>query len=336
MNLKWVGRRDMQVSGLKTLVQGFFALGVVVALPPVADAAQWRWALGAQIDPASHGIVDLGYRHDSLSLQLLTDTLDLRYRQRLEHGAWEAGFRGALFGAELLFSPWQDGQPAPQEALRASYAGMDIHRSWWFSGGLYLGVLGEFRLYQFGGWRDSTRAIPKERGRLRAAMKMGVWRSSLRSELLGGFVQDGDTPGYWVEAKLSLPSKVGFGFLNQSYLGWSEGLTRLSRFRLGGLNPYVVPFAGMGWAESWVERYAVQRAGLNFRAENEDRSFECALGLDVGIWDDKRLQISPVAVGSLIVDSDKLVLSGGAIAFEEGALKFGGWSLFVWYERAWH
>ena len=56
--------------------------------------------------------------------------------------------------------------------------------------------------------------------------------STLRTELLGGFVQDGESPGFWFEAKLSVPSSVGWGLLNQSYLGWSDGLTRLSRFPL--------------------------------------------------------------------------------------------------------
>ena len=47
-----------------------------------ADSGQWRWAVGAQLDPASHGIVDLGYRTKDFSIQWLTDTLDVRYKKR--------------------------------------------------------------------------------------------------------------------------------------------------------------------------------------------------------------------------------------------------------------
>lgn len=316
-------------------IQWSLGFCLTLGVPMVSEGGQWRWALGAQLDPASHGIVDIGYRTKSLSLQLLTDTVDLRYRHKVERGQWEVGLRGALFGAELLFSPWEDGRPAPEQALRATYAGLDLSRAWWLSGGMYIGLLGEFRLYQFGPWKDATRVVPDERGRLRAAAKWGIWRSTLRTEVLSGVVQDGDTPGFWVEAKLSVPTSDGFGFLNKSYLGWSRGLTRLSRFRLGGLNPYVVPFAGMGWAESWVERYAVQRVGLNIRADQADQTLEVALGADIGLWDDESLRISPMAMGTLEIGADKWMASGGVIAFEEANLQFGGWSLFVWYERSW-
>lgn len=308
-------------------------LVIVASFSVTAEAGQWRWALGAQIDPASHGIVDLGYRSDGLSLQLFTDTLDLRYRHRVQRGQWEVGLRGALFGAELLFSPWENGQPAPEQALRASYSGLDVSRAWWFQDGVYLGLLSEIRFYQFGKWRDAHRAVPEARGRLRAAVKLGVWNSKIRSEILGGFVQDGETPGLWVEAKLSAPRATGIGLMNRSYLGWSEGLTRLSKFRLGGLNPYVVPFAGLGWAESWVERYAVQRLGLGYRSD--DKAFDIAAGIDVGLWDDEGIRISPLVLMSLEQGSDRYAASGGVVAFEHETLQFGGWSMFFWYERTW-
>ena len=317
----------------KGSVQRAVTFIIAVLLCASAEAGQWRWALGAQIDPASHGIVDVGYRSDGLSIELFTDTLDLRYRHRVERGQWEIGLRGALFGAELLFSPWENGEPAPQQALRASYAGLDLSRSWWFQDGKYIGLLSELRLYQFGEWRDSVRTVPDARGRLRVAAKFGVWNSVIRSEVLGGFVQDGDTTGFWVEGKLNLPRTTGLGLMNQTYLGWSDELTRLSRFRLGGLNPYVVPFAGLGWAEAWVERYAVQRLGLGYLSQN--KVFDVAAGIDLGIWDDEGLRMSPLVLIGVERGADKFAASGGVVAFERKSLEFGGWSLFFWYERTW-
>lgn len=43
--------------------------------------------------------------------------------------------------------------------------------------------------------------------------------------------------------------------------GVAEGQDFLTRSRMGGLNPYVIPLAGAGWAEWWVEDYGVLRAG---------------------------------------------------------------------------
>lgn len=306
---------------------------LVLLCPWTAQAGQWRWALGAQIDPASHGIIDLGYRDGGYSVELLTDTLDLRYRGRLEKGQWDIGLRAAVFGAELLFSPWQDNKPAPEDALRASYLGIDLSRAWWLGDGYYAALAAEYRLYQFGQWDESTRDIPKERGRLRTAVKVGRWHSELRAQFMAGYVRDGGFDGWWFEGKLSKPRGVGLGIWNQTHFGWSHGLTRLSKFRLGGLNPYVIPFAGLGWAQFWVERYAVQRVGLGYKAH--DGAFDLTAGLDLGVWDQERMRVSPVMAASVDFGDNTLAASGGIVMTEEAELGVHGWSAFVWYERSW-
>ena len=80
----WEKKERIRVLGKKILVQWSMGLCLALGLPSVSEAGQWRWALGAQLDPASHGIVDIGYRAKGLSIELLTDTLDLRYRHRVE------------------------------------------------------------------------------------------------------------------------------------------------------------------------------------------------------------------------------------------------------------
>ena len=306
---------------------------IVTGFSAFADSGQWRWAVGAQLDPASHGIVDLGYRTKSLSIQWLTDTLDLRYKKRVERGPWEVGLRGALFGAELLFSPWEAGRPAPEKALRASYLGVDLSRAWWFRDGFYASTSMELRYYDFGQWQDATRIIPEDRGRLRAAFKLGVWRSELRAHVLGGVNLDGDYRGWWTEGRLSFPQGKGFGVINQTHLGWSEGLSRLSKFRLGGLNPYVLPFSGLGWAQFWVERYALQRVGLGFKSQDE--AYELGVGTDLGIWDREQLRASPFLSASYVKDRRRFSVSGGVVAWEKERFGVHGWSLFLWYERSW-
>ena len=69
--------------------------------------------------------------------------------------------------------------------MRASYLGVDLSRAWWFRDGFYASTSMELRYYDFGQWQDATRIIPEDRGRLRAAFKLGVWRSELRAHVLG-------------------------------------------------------------------------------------------------------------------------------------------------------
>ena len=61
----------------------------------------------------------------------------------------------------------------------------------------------ELRYYDFGQWQDATRTIPGSRGRVRTALKLGVWRSELRAHVLGGINLDGDHRGWWTEGRLS-------------------------------------------------------------------------------------------------------------------------------------
>ena len=78
---------------------------VITGSPAFADSGQWRWAVGAQLDPASHGIVDLGYRTKDFSIQWLTDTLDLRYKKAggaRTMGAWSA--RSTFRSGAIVFS----------------------------------------------------------------------------------------------------------------------------------------------------------------------------------------------------------------------------------------
>jgi hypothetical protein len=310
-----------------------FACLLVMALPGTVSAQSWRWALGAQLDSAPHAIVDLGYRHGNLSLQWLTDTLDMRYHENSTHGEWQVGLRGALFGAELLFSPWKNGQPAPEDALRATYLGLDASRAWWFKGGFHAGVFAEMRFYNFGPWFDSKATVPASRGRLKSALKVGVWRDELQTEIWAGYVREGETDGAWVAWELTIPHGDGVGLWNYTAAGWSAGLTRVSKFRLGGLNPYVIPFAGLGWAQHWVEHYLVQRLGMVYRSKSYD--FEVGLGGDLGVWDESEPMVSVLVMAQTKLAGHLFSVAAGVHAVSDGEVGLHGWSAFLYYEKPW-
>ncbi|MGM0556657.1 MAG: hypothetical protein ACQEVA_09800 [Myxococcota bacterium] len=49
------------------------------------------------------------------------------------------------------------------------------------------------------------------------------------------------------------------------WAGWSEGVDDLGRNVLGGMNPFVIPVAGLPWASLVSERYLVAQSSFHFR-----------------------------------------------------------------------
>ena len=75
---------------------------------------------GGEVSATSFGIADLGLRKGPLSLQLYTDTLELRYAPDLARGRYWVAARVEAFAAGLLISPWRDGAPDPARAWGAA------------------------------------------------------------------------------------------------------------------------------------------------------------------------------------------------------------------------
>src|SRR5262245_906835 len=79
-----------------------------VPLAAAASATRWqgRAAAGAEISATSFGIFDVGLRKGPLSLQILTDTLDVRYAPERPRGRHWLALRIETFAAGLMISPW--------------------------------------------------------------------------------------------------------------------------------------------------------------------------------------------------------------------------------------
>ncbi len=242
---------------------------MIVAVAGPARAADWEWraAAGAQIDPSSHGVVDFGVRKGPWSIQLLTDTLDLRWAPESDRGRWWIAARGEAFAAGLLITPWTRGAPDPTRALTASYGGLEGGFLRYF-GPVYLGAQLAERGYVFGAREQTAIPVPGITSLLSADFVAGYYQPSLH---------------VWVRAGIDLQDKAlsahvaGEGVFRPAGLlaprlevraGWGFQQTDLTRTRLGGLNPYVVPLAGAGWAEFWVENYAAGRAGLTLKTKH--------------------------------------------------------------------
>src|SRR4051812_35878039 len=101
-------------------------LAGVPALPRPASADGWQnhFAFGGEINADPHGVGDFGVRKGPFSIQLFTDTLELRYQPESPRGRWWLAARGEALAAGLMLSPWTDGAPDPRRALLASYGGL--------------------------------------------------------------------------------------------------------------------------------------------------------------------------------------------------------------------
>jgi hypothetical protein len=130
-----------------------FLVGVVLSwvaccgIAGQARASGWgpwqgRVALGAELSETSFGIFDLGLRKGPLSIQLLTDTLDVRFAPQLKSGRAWIGLRVETFAAGLMISPWTAGAPDPGRAWSAGYGGIDGGWMRYLPANLYVGLQG--------------------------------------------------------------------------------------------------------------------------------------------------------------------------------------------------
>lgn len=227
-------------------------LSLSLALMLMAD---WRWRadLGAEINAASHGVIDLAVNQGPWTLSLYTDTLDARYAVESGSGRANIGARLEAPAALLLSSPWSQGAPDPSHGRLAGYGGVDGEWIRYLGHGLYAGLAGSLRVY----WIESLGTIPF----FSPELVLGYYRDSaeLRLSFYADLGHERAAPRLAAYARFK-PRWVLAPFI-ELRAAVAESEDELTRTRLGGLNPYVVPLAGAGWAEFWVEDYAALRAG---------------------------------------------------------------------------
>lgn len=238
-------------------------LPLLVSALIAATPAPWQWraAAGAQIDGAPHGVLDLGARKGPFSVELLTDTLDVRWMPRLDDGRWWMGLRGEALIAGLMRSPWTNGGPDETRALSASYVGLDAGRVVEMPGGLWGGIDASARVYLFGGTSATQIDVPETSVVTTGAGFLGWANGWAKAELrFEARIRDdavGPVASLFGEVR---PAWIIAPFI-EVRAQLAAGLDDVTRTRLGGLNPYVVPLGGAGWAEWWVEDYAAARGG---------------------------------------------------------------------------
>lgn len=279
---------------------------------------EWHADAGGQFDADSHGAVDLGVRRGAWSLLLETDTLEARLDASGERGrAWGA-VRGELGAAGLMISPWRDGAPDPTRALTASYLGAEGGVLAYGPGGTCAGGTFLIRTYGFGALADTTIDVPGPREIVEMTGVAGVYRGPGHAWVQGGMWGPDPAPSLTLEAVWR--PETTLAPVGELRAGWSHGLDDVTRTRLGGLNPYVVPLAGAAWGEWWVDTYAAARVGARLHLTAGAWSIQPAAVVDLATFTAVTLPGSGEAVGF----AGMVELHRGRF-FGEGALGVAPW-----------
>lgn len=244
-------------------------LAALLLVPAIAAAPmQARASFGGEQAGEFHGVFDLGLRKGALSAELLTDTLDLRWAPEGDRGrAWVA-LRAEAGAAGLLISPWTDGAPDPSRSLIASTLGPEAGVVAYLSSGFWVGGAAGARAWSLQAAADRVEPAPNGRVVLTYDALAGWWSPSAQAWLRAGADASPGLAPSSPHAHFTAAGRPEWAVapLAALRLGAASGQDALTRTRVGGLNPYVVPLAGAGWAELWVEDYAALRAGPSLRA----------------------------------------------------------------------
>lgn len=313
---------------------------LVVALG--AQAAEWRAMVGGQFDPDSHGALDLGVREGPWSAQLLTDTIDLRWAPEGERGrAWVAS-RTELGAVGLLITPWQGGRPAPEQGIAGFYTGGEAGALAYLPAGAYLGVSGMAYYTWFSEIPATEVEVPGPTPWLRAEAVAGWYGEAAHAWVQAGAQHDRFGAAVQPHVQLTAtthweaPARWAVPVVPRAELraGWSAGQSFLTRARVGGLNPYVVPVAGAGWAEWWADQYAVSRLGpeLQLHLDGENHRLTHSLVADAGfVWTPADGRLSVWGLGLLSrYQRDRVWVQGdlgwgGGVPRAPGVAPWCGW-----------
>ena len=248
-----------------------------------ARAGDWQWHIdgGGELNNDPHGIFDLGFRNGALSLSLFTDTLEVRWAPELLHGRWWVAARVEGFAAGLLISPWTNGAPDPSRALIASYGGAEAGYVRYLPGSFYAGFSASERVYFFFHYPGSSAVPPGPTSLLTVDAAVGRYTPESHVWVRAGFDLEGLTAQPHVALEATYRPSLTVAPRAELRAGWAQGQTDLTRTRLGGENPYVVPLAGAAWAEWWVESYVAGRLGVTWK----NRWAEVGLAADAAAFE---------------------------------------------------
>ncbi len=230
----------------------------------MADAVEWRADVGAALGAGAFGVVDLGVRRGPWSAELFTDTLDLRWAPSGPKGRAWVGARAAAWSAGFLPFAWTDGAQDPGRSLGAGSAGPDAGLVRYGPAGTYAGLSGAVRAWWFVALPTTTVPVPAPTPVATAEAILGWWRPLARAELRLGADARPERVSPHLRGEAAFEARAAPVSPRVEVRGQvASGADRLTRLRLGGSSPYVLPLAGLGVAEHRVEDVLAARLGAS-------------------------------------------------------------------------
>ena len=301
----------------------------------IASTWSWHAEAGGQLDSDPHGVLNAGIGTEELALELVTDTLEIWWRPEHATGRAWLGLRAEGYASQLFISPWTRGGKDRSRAFIVPHLGISGGFVEYLGAGFYAGLRGSARGFLFlRRSEETTAAKPDPTFVITPEAVIGWWSRDASFELSGGGdLRDGFVSG---RAELRAQWRPSWTFAPRVELFAGAGHLQddLTKTRLGGLNPYVVPLAGAAWAEWWIERYTALRVGPEARWSWGS----VALVADGAIFDDDTRGerfVDPWAVGFAVLSrfwfgTFFVEASFGYapwIERQEGVLRISGWLL---------
>ena len=261
---------------------------------------------GVEINRDSHGIAAFGLRRGPVALQLNTDTLALIVQDEGDKGRWWAQLKGQGAAAGMFPFVWTNGAKDPASSFLAFTGGVEGGGVAYLGHGLYGGGWLGAQYWAFRATADTTAALPDARPVLTGRAVGGYWSEPFAVDVQGGVSLDGAT---WIP-QISAVAAVRTPWVSRPLLevrsGFSANATPITRTRLGGLNPYVIPLAGAAWAEFHVDNYVAGRVGPGIQINHTN----AAVFADVA-WFDGRSALGFRASGTQVMGPWTFSLMGG-------------------------
>jgi len=255
-----------------------------------ATALAWEFhgEVGAEINQAPFGVFNAGARTDKISIELITDTIDVRWTPTFKKGRAWLGFRGEFGFAYMFQAPWANGEPRRDLGYNAFYEGAEAGVIGYLPAGFYAGVDTTVRFNQFASNKATQVAVPESVWLMRTYGILGFYHENAHLWVrAGGDVLDFNRFLPRVEGMFELNLPGSAAPIMEVRGAWAQDATDLTRTRLGGLNPYVVPLAGLGWGEFWVKNYMATRVGAEGRWHADKNTFKLGLASDLDWFDDQ-------------------------------------------------
>ena len=217
--------------------------------------------VGAEVSQESYGILSAGLRSGRWSALYNTDALSVRYQRDSDRGkAWlQAKGHGGVAG--MFPFAWTDGALDPSRSLFAFTGGIEGGAQRYLGHGWYTGGMARAEVWAFAANTDTTLDVPSPRPVFTTRLGGGYWSDAVSLDVGGGVLLDGTEWVPQADGVFRAHPEREFEPFIELRVGVSANATEISKARLGGLNPYVVPLAGAGWAEFRVANYAAARIG---------------------------------------------------------------------------